>query len=518
MDFKSYNRSSSRKETKDFNNNSYFSDNGRSRSDNHLNIIINSFKPLVEKAHKQYVKDNYSKVVQKLENERSQFIQKKSDLEMIYEKYFNSSVPKLYHKPKQNKLKKIQTNKLPLKRKESFLIENKIIDKNDIFNNPCNRYTRICYTPEITTHKRTSFFEKEQNYQKMYEAKKDEMRRRAEKKLFSQFKASPGIFSGSMKIIQKNHLHQRLPLHLRGKELIEEKNLKIKSMEKSLKREYSAKILSKKNNFMENNLNLKDDINYSSNNLNINYNTNYSTNPYFSNDIANKNLTVKCNDEFARSKSYNSKDLAFWLDSNKNWLQRKEAKIENMKNLSQSIAREKEEKSTTFQPLIDKKSEYIAYFKKEQESPNKNIYDKLYSLHSKKKEKIQNLQMKYTPNFKPVINKFPKYLQNNSLQNQITKSLSIEEKDEDYVNFSSKAKANKSKSDISGTTRPASKNERVVCKESSDFDKFKKDVENSYYVNKNRNNFKNSKKEVEQFFLKMNEDYVNNINKQYSNL
>jgi len=483
------------------------SENTFSKQNNYFDILTKSFRPLIDQAYKEYVKEKYIPIVNKIDSDRSQIAGIKTDMELLYEKFFkksNSNSPK--RSPRKNPI-----NKKQIKKKQSFLLENNIIEKKDIYNNPCNKkYIRICKTPDASIVRKKEFYERELIFKKNKETKNNQLRHEFESKALSELKPSPGIISESKKILEKNNLIERSPLHMRYKDIFEEKKIKLKSMQRNLNRDNSANSIIPFNTFnntiLNNNhskkLNTQEDNNY-----NINYNSNISTNNYNSNiSIKNNNTNHnRANSSLGinRSRSYNKKEFGNWLESNNKWNKIKEAKTENLKNMYEKMKKENEDKNTKFSPAIDENSQYIAKQKNQNDNLNLNIYDKLYSLHAKKKENIQNLQQKYKPSFKPNINKFPQYLPNNSNNPNITKSFYIEEKEDDYANFISGVKNIKLKTDYS-STKPSSKYDKILSKENIEFRKFKKEVEKNHYVIENKKSCRKSKKEIEDFFLHMN--------------
>jgi len=474
MDFRKRNKSSQRNKSSEQEHNSYLTDNSQAMSKHVINILTNSFKPIIENAHKKYIKDNYTPIVKKVETDRLLLTGKRSEMDMIHEKYFRKSFSKS-PSPKRSPRKSL-SKKEPIKKRHSFLVENQIIDKKDILNNPCNRnYINICTTVEEDNENK-EFYEREQSYKKKNEEKIIKMRAMHENKMINELKSAPEIAKGSQKIIKKNYLH-RPPLHERFKEVAQEKTLKIKAIQKELKREYSANSMNKNSAIEEK------------------YNTNISINQFNSNNSA---INIRSSSGLSRSRSYHGKDFGNWLENNKKWNKLKESKTETKKIMLENLTKEAEDK-LSFNPIINEKSEYIANLKNQNENPNINIHDKLYSLHSKKKEYIQNLEQKYKPTFKPHVNKFPQFLQNNST-NPTNKSYFIEEKEDNYANFALNTNE-KNKNDF---IKPTSKKDKLVRKESLEFRKFQKDVEDNFYVHKNKRKYTKTKKEIEEFFSKMN--------------
>lgn len=499
---------------------SYITDDEQKKANNLFDILTRSFRPIVDSAYKKYLKDQYAEIVHKVETERLQVTGKKSEFEKIYERLFKKSLTKNFKKSKSqiknsnnnnNNLTNSASKTNAFKRQQSFLIENKIINKKDILNNPCNQnLLRICHTPDSTVSRKKALYDREILMQKAYEDKKTKMRIENEQKTLSELKPFPGMNLESQRIIAQNaHLEERAPLHLRSTEVLQQKSLRLKSLCSELKREYSAKSIGKTKSLSSNNLNLMENIR--DNRANINCKANYSTNNINANIYLNNNYNTYNNiKSLSRARSANAKDFNEWLDSKHLWLKNKESKTQDMRNAFINLRKEMEEKYTTFTPSIDAKSEFIAKLKSENENSNKKIYEKLYGLKNLKKEKIQILQQKYKPTFKPNVNKFPQYLLNNST-NQTT--FFVEEKEDDYANFALSAKskgANNNKTDFSGTTRTGSKINRK-SRESNEFGKFKKNVENNFYLDKNKRNYKKSQKEVEEFFSKMNKGQSPNL-------
>jgi hypothetical protein len=459
----------------------YLSDNSHAVSNTLMTILTKSFKPIIENAHKKFVRDNYSTVFKKVETDRL-FEMGKSDVDSIYEKYFKKSLTR--SESTKNFIKDCP-KKQTLKRKSSFLIENNFIDKNDILKNPSNRnYLQILKTPKISLH--DQFYEREKILYKNYEEKKNQMRTLFESKILSEMKPSPGITKGSQKIIEKKNLDKKPPLHLRSKELAEEKILKQKYIQKDLKRNSSINMFFNKTTFSGSlnsgeNIKLNDTIN----NLNCN-----------KNGFIFKNKSSK----LVRSKSYNGKDFGDWLEINNRWNKLKESKKDSLKKINEEHAKDREEKSLTFKPIIDEKSKHIIELKNKNEDQEINIFDKLYNLNKKKNECIQNLQQKYKPTFKPSINKYPQFLNNNTI-NQTTKSFYLEKKEDEYEQIIPNIILNKNNDN---TLASLYGKEKPQTRESIEFNKFLKEVEKNKFIHQNKRSNKKSKKEIEEFFCKMN--------------
>lgn len=484
LDHKQRNKNYKKTNSMDYDSKGYLSDNSQTASDNLLNILTKSFKPIIETAHKKFVRDNYSTVVKKVETDRLSMMGK-SDMDLIFEKYFKKS---LTRSQSTKSLKNNSPKKQAIKRKSSFLIENNIIDKKDILSNPCNKnFINITKTRDISVHK--EFYEREKMYNKNYEDKKNQMRSQFERKILSELKPSPGIAKGSQRIIEIKNLDKRLPLYLRFKELAEEKTLKKKSMQKDFKRDSSNKMFNDRNTY-----NLFGKLTSAENNSN----SNISINNFNSNTSG---LIIKAASQMIRSKSYNGKDFGHWLETNKKWQKMKEFKTENLKNTFDKLSKEKEDENITFKPSISKNSMNLAELKKKNEhEEDTNIFDKLYDLNDKKKEYIQNLQLKYKPTFRPNINKYPQLLNNNAV-NQTTKSFYLEEKEDEYEQMVSKIELKEEKNN---SVRSMTKKDKPRRKESIEFNKFQKEVEKNKFIMDNKKNYKKSKKEIEEFFSKMN--------------
>ena len=480
LDYKQRNKLSNKTNINIYDSKGYISDNNQKATDNLINILTKSFKPIIETAHKKFVRDNYSTIVKKVQTDRLSMMGK-SDMDLIYEKYFKKS---LTRSQSTRSFNKNSPKKQPLKRKNSFLVENNIIDKRDILDNPCNKNCiNISKTPDVSMQK--EFYEREQMHSKNYEEKKNQMRTQYEKKISSELKPSPGIAKGSQRIIENKNLDKRLPLYLRFKELAEEKNYKMKSIQKDLKRDSSSNILNNRNTLLGK-VTSADYNNYNNSINNLNSNTSGSY--------------IKAASDMVRSKSYNGKDFGDWLETNKMWKKMKETKTENFRDTLEKIIKEKEDKIITFRPSINEKSRHFAELKKKNEHEVTNIFDRLYVLNDKKKEYIQNLQHKYKPTFKPNINKYPQFPNSNTVH-QTTQSFYLEEKEDEY-NITVSNVEIKEKKDNSSKNVP--KNNKPRRKGSLEFNKFQDELEKNKFILQNKMNYKKSKKEIEEFFCKMN--------------
>lgn len=527
-------------------------DSEETKSNNLFKILTKSFKPIVEVAHKKYIKDQYSHVVQKIETERLNLTGKKSEFDKIYEKLFKKTLPNgksiLKKSKSQNKIlanyslnNNNDIKSLKQQQGQSFLFEHKIIEKNDILNIPfCNRdFMRISKTPDITSalkHKK-AFYERDLLKQKAYNDKKAQMRFAHEQKELSELQATPIISANSQKIVaQSAHLALRAPVHLRFKELLEQKSLKRRSLRNELLKRNESSALSRNRSssssfaaaYAKDAVEQDDGrINFLTYNYNYNSNNNNDDNAnngnndfgvYARNKFSNSNNSggYKC---LAQAKSCNTRDFASWVESKLNWLKRKDADTENLRNAFSTLKKQKEAKQTTFSPEIDAKSDFIATLKKNQsENQSEKIHEKLYNLQAKKLEKIEYLQQKYKPSFKPNINKAPLYLlNNNKSKNQTT--FFVEEKEDNYANFVLSAKSKAAKTENSGTTRTASRQDRksrsrdLGCFNNyanKGFDK-KHFEKKNIFVEKNKRAFKKSQKDVEDFFHRMNKGQSPNL-------
>ncbi len=455
----------------------YFSDICQKKSNNLIEILTKSFKPIIETAHKKFVRDNYSTVVRKVETDRLSTMGK-SDMDFIYEKYFKKS---LTRSQTSKSLKMNSSKKKPIKRQGSFLIENNIIDKKDILKNPCNKkYIQICKSPDISIY--NEFYEREKQLKINYDEKKNLRRSNLENKILNELKPIHVIAKGSQKIIEKNNLDKRPPLHLRFKELAEEKTYNNQSIQKDLKKNSLSKIF-KSGNTLYGKLTFAEN-----NNPNNNFNSNTS------------GLNFNAAPGIIRSKSYNGKDFGDWLETNKKWYKMKVSKTENLKIAYENLAKKEEEKNITFNPSIGEKSKNLAELIKKNDNEFTNIFDKLYVSNHKKKEYIQNLQQKYKPTFKPIINKYPQFLNNNTV-NQTTKSFYLEEKEDEYEEMLSNIHL-KDRKDNYNKIIP--QNDKPRKKELFECNKVQKEVANNKFTMQNKKNLKKSKKEIDEFFYKMN--------------
>ena len=474
----------------------YFTENSKKINNKNIEILTKGFTPVINKAYSKYVYDKYIPVINKIENEHKKNIGLKSEIEIMHEKYFRKSLSR----PNSPKKKTLDKKEI----KNSYLIENKIITKNDILTNPCNRnLIRLCKTPP-TKKTYNDYYEKEISMKYLADQRKTDFKYQLEKLELQTLKPFPGVDKGSQKIIKEKALDQRPPLYIRFDQVKEEKNLKVKLLQKNLNREYSLILQkSKYSNNLENyrshpNKN-KSPQNFSNNNPNniSLYNIKTKNVGNFSdNDFKNNNSKT-----LTRSKSFNS-----WIENNKKWEYKKNAKKEEHKYKLEQVKLNNESIYTTFNPKINYKSDYIANLKNINEHPGSNVFDKLFNSQNYKKVKIQNLQKILKPSFMPKINKFPKYLLNNTT-NQFTKSFYVEEKD-DYTNYFGSAKT-KSKNDAL-STRDVSKKDIYIRKESKEFKNFKNEVEKNHYVNLNKRNCKKSKREVEEFFKKLSKGTTTN--------
>lgn len=478
-----------------------------SNKSNHLiNILTNSFKPIINSAYKMYMKDNYSETINKIQNDRSLLMGKKSEMDLIHENYFRKSFWTYNQSPRKSPKKSPRKSprKSPKKclinetepiliKKNSYLIENNIINKQDIIKNPCNKNVPINNTTDESSHE-DYFYKQEKMWKELYDEKKNEMKTNVDKNILKELKPTPGIDEGSKKIIINNKLDQRLPIYLRYKELTEEKFYKRQSLSKSIEKQHDKDY---------NSVNFKAFKSYNNKALNLD-----SINTTIANDLnTSNNNEFRLSISLPRCKSFNSKNTAKWINEKNNWLKHKNGKIEERKNIFEKLAKERQERALTFTPVIDNKSKHIANLKNQHENPGLNVYKKLYSMQNKKKEKIQSLQEKYKPTFKPKVNKFPNYFSNKTVS-QMTKSFYIEEKEDDYANFIANIK-NKSKNE-GASTRTGSKSEKLLkIVNSNDFIK-KKNNDEGIISNPKKKNYKKSKKEVEEFFFSLNQGKTTN--------
>ena len=111
------------------------------------------------------------------------------------------------------------------------------------------------------------------------------------------------------------------------------------------------------------------------------------------------------NFKFKRSKSFNRGDFNKWLESNKLWLQKTEAKVEYLKKTVKED--EGDGDDLVFKPKIDSTSDSIAKLKRQSSC---NVFDKLYSLRIEKQNKILKLNSTLKPSFTPKLNKCPSYV------------------------------------------------------------------------------------------------------------
>lgn len=383
-------------------------------------IFSDSFKPLIDSALKKYSDDNYKPIIKKIDEKRLQALGKKSEFEIIQEKFFRKN--SISNSPKGKKEPRIQ-------KKTSFLIENNIINKNEIMTIPDNKKFVSLIKAETSTEK--EFYEREKNLMETYNNRKEKLRTLREEKELEEMKNVPKIDSKSIKILKENNLDNRKPIYLRSEEIKEEKRMKIISLKKEIERERNYTTITTQNNSY--NKLKSNDIS------NIDYNSNNSklyTSPY---ETGHKR-SLSSNADRAKSNNFST-----WYKQKEIWNENKKKKTEHLKAQRNKENLNQELKETTFAPNIDDKSRNMILSKNEEEQ-NLTIFDKLYNLKENKKEKIQLLEQKYKPIFKPKINKNNNIFSTSSILNtRSMRSFYIEEKENDYINFESDYKNKESR-------------------------------------------------------------------------
>jgi hypothetical protein len=223
------------------------------------------------------------------------------------------------------------------------------------------------------------------------------------------------------------------------------------------------------NNYYSNNT-----INNNNSIININsssHNNNFNLNPYEIKSLKKSNsMNFNLNNDNKNdNEDNNNNNFNTWYNEKEKWNNKKIKKLQSLKAQKTKEKFSMDFKESTFTPnliKINKKflsnkinnnnnNNTIGCYsnkKNEKEKSPSTIFEKLYSLNSAKKEKIQILEQKYKPNFKPIINKINFFNESSNLgigfceKNMKIKSFCIEDKDEDFLNFESDLKNRKIKS------------------------------------------------------------------------
>lgn len=371
----------------------------RNNGFNKLNFLKNQIQPLINFAQNKYINDSITNMLQNkslekyfLAHDKNIITQKTLSSNSIIDNsdsfpyknnllevdtFQNKHSPKnksLKGKLKNNSSTAIYNDNLNLNYwdkmfKEINLNENQ---KNFIAQNK----TSTLFNNSMLKNEQIFSEKKKQNIAKLKYKILDE-----EKK---NYKSTPGIDKGSMKIINKKFKNKK-PLYERYEEVKNEKNTKILNKKKECIRNNSARNLSSK----------------------------------FYNDRILNNEMETFDDRITNINSFTKENnFDAWLRSNEQWQVKKNQKFLNLKK---SLDEEKLKlEESTYTPRIDKISDIIAVTKNFNEYPGMETYEKLYRMKEVKIHHHKMLLEKNKPSFNPVINNYiPKYFNSNQKRKKI---------------------------------------------------------------------------------------------------
>lgn len=228
------------------------------------------------------------------------------------------------------------------------------------------------HTPCSNSHlkKYNSFYEKNMEEKIIRNQRLEELRNKKRLDELSEMKSSPGISENSKRFAFRKAMDDR-PLHERYYDEVENKKLRLQYLKEYLKEGEESQIKPQ------------------------------------------------------RSKSFNEASFQDWVNINQTWEKKKVAKVDYLKK---EIERENIDEDLSFNPKINKISDFIANNKKNLEDPNVSFYEKLHRKHEEKLKKIENKKVASIPSFTPQINRYPSYIKSKVHGNSLSKTIYFEER------------------------------------------------------------------------------------------